>query len=205
MDLLERGDLAWCEIDGHLIFLDIANDRYFCLPDARNRQAVERLDRLSLTHWRQPSSLPSPSGWTTPATACPAMREGAFRLTEVARAIWVQRRIERRLALRSFASVLIDLRHTLDARCHVAGPFHPAVQRAVRAFELSRLLRTAADRCLPRSIALALCLAGRGVRSHVVLGVKLAPFGAHCWVQIGDEVLNDSVEEVLRYRPILIV
>lgn len=79
------------------------------------------------------------------------------------------------------------------------------VAQSISAFEHARLLRTAADRCLPRSIALALCLASDGKRTNLVIGVKLAPFGAHCWVQSGDEVLNDSVEEVLRYQPILII
>lgn len=205
MDILERRDLAWCEIDGHLIFLDIAKDRYFRLSDTHNRDALEVLDRTGRERWWQPPSLPSPSGWITPAAASSAMGEGAFHLAELARAMWIQRRVERRLASRSFSSVIFDMRRALEARCHQAASSHPVVRRTIRAFELSRLLRTAADRCLPRSIALALCLAGRGVRSHVVLGVKLAPFGAHCWVQAGDEVLNDSVEEVLRYRPILIV
>ena len=77
--------------------------------------------------------------------------------------------------------------------------------RTIRAFEYARLLRTAADRCLPRSIALALCLASDGMRANVVVGVRLAPFGAHCWVQQGGDVLNDSVEEVLCYRPILVI
>ncbi|HCY01912.1 MAG TPA: lasso peptide biosynthesis B2 protein, partial [Erythrobacter sp.] len=31
------------------------------------------------------------------------------------------------------------------------------------------------------------------------------PFGAHCWVQHGEAVLNDTAEEVLRYTPILVV
>lgn len=75
----------------------------------------------------------------------------------------------------------------------------------VRAFEQARLLRSTADRCLPRSIALALCLTAKQCRVHVVLGVKLAPFSAHCWVQDGGAVLNDSLEEVQRYSPILVV
>lgn len=75
----------------------------------------------------------------------------------------------------------------------------------VRAFEYARLLRTAADRCLARSIALAGCLAAIGDRCHVVLGVTCPPFSAHCWAQQGDTVLNDTLEEVQRYTPILVV
>ena len=75
----------------------------------------------------------------------------------------------------------------------------------VRAFEHARLLRSAADRCLPRSIALKLRLAKLRHRTHLVIGVKDRPFGAHAWVQHGDIVLNDSLEEVRRYTPILII
>jgi len=80
-----------------------------------------------------------------------------------------------------------------------------AAQKTISAFHHSKLVRTAADRCLPRSIALALGLAAHCVRAHVVIGVRIAPFGAHCWVQAGNEILNESVEEVLLYTPILAI
>ena len=41
--------------------------------------------------------------------------------------------------------------------------------------------------------------------AQLVIGVRTSPFGAHSWAQHEDEVLNDSVEEVLRFTPILIV
>ena len=40
--------------------------------------------------------------------------------------------------------------------------------------------------------------------ADVVLAVKLGPFAAHCWTQIGDQVLNDTPEEVARFTPILV-
>lgn len=202
---LEPDNLAWCEIDGQLIFLDIARDRYFRLPDARGREAVRALGPHGPDRRSQPDNLPAPADWKVPARSSPAIAEGAFNLAEVARALWVQRRVERRLALRSFSSNLLALRRTLEARSGLDHPAGDAVARTIRAFEHARLLRSAADRCLPRSIALACCLAARGARAYVVIGVKLAPFGAHCWAQAGGEVLGDTAEEVLRYQPILII
>jgi hypothetical protein len=35
--------------------------------------------------------------------------------------------------------------------------------------------------------------------------VKLEPFGAHCWIQDDDTVLNDTVEVVRQYTPVLVV
>ena len=38
-----------------------------------------------------------------------------------------------------------------------------------------------------------------------VFGVRTWPFSAHCWLQIGDAVLDDDPERVGIYPPILAV
>jgi hypothetical protein len=205
MESLSLRDLAWCEIGGQLVFLDIAADRYFRLPEPANREALAEIDRRGLARIRQPDGLPLPDDWLAPDRTSPALEAGAFRLDDVARALWAQRRVEARLARRSLSSILFDLRAANEARASTTAACVSMRSRMVRAFEHARLLRTAADRCLPRSLALALCLAMRGITARAVIGVRLAPFAAHCWVQSGDEVLNDSVEEVLRYQPILVI
>jgi hypothetical protein len=35
--------------------------------------------------------------------------------------------------------------------------------------------------------------------------VQTRPFAAHCWVQHGDIVCNDTVEHVSGYTPIMVV
>lgn len=205
MSVFNRPDLAWCDLSGTLIFLDIARDRYFCLDDACNRKALQELEQAGLGRVQQPSCWPKPADWTPPTRMSVAIGNGSFRFAYIARAIWMQRRTERRLTSTSFAATLTDLRCLMDAADRRPSKSVCTAARNIRAFEHARLLRTAADRCLPRSIALALCLASDGERANLVIGVKLAPFGAHCWVQSGDEVLNDSVEEVLRYQPILVI
>lgn len=205
MELLSRCELAWCEIDGQLVFLDVAADRYFRLHEPANRAALAEIDRRGLTRSRQPDSLPLPEDWLAPARTSSAIDAGAFRLDDVARALWTQRRVENRLTKHSFSSILFELRAASVARRSTTAGCGGMKSRMVRAFEHARLLRTAADRCLPRSIALSTCLAMSGITARAVIGVRLAPFAAHSWVQAGDEVLNDSVEEVLRYQPILVV
>ena len=194
-------DIAWAECSGSFVFLDIAEDRYFQLPAPREeafRAQVKGQD------WYQPTAFPRPPEWTRPRIVSPEIHEGPFRLARVSAAIWTQRRIERRIAARSFREVLLELKR-------LKGPLVTSdtsdTERAIelRAFEHARLLRSAADRCLPRSIALALRLARRGIHAHIVIGVKSDPFGAHCWVQHGEAVLNDTAEEVLRYTPLLVV
>lgn len=59
--------------------------------------------------------------------------------------------------------------------------------------------------CLQDSLALRDWLAAHGAQSSLVLGVRLDPFAAHCWVQHGDIVLNDAADRVAAYAPILVV
>jgi hypothetical protein len=57
--------------------------------------------------------------------------------------------------------------------------------------------------CLLDSLVLASFLARYGVFPRVVIGVTLGPFGGHCWVQHETLVLNDRLERVTKFTPIL--
>ena len=75
-------------------------------------------------------------------------------------------------------------------------------------FEIFRTLRPYYPRpylCMFDSLALLHFLARYGVFPQWVYGVKLEPFGAHCWVQAGDLVVNDIVDNVRGYTPIMSV
>src|SRR3546814_7813174 len=52
-----------------------------------------------------------------------------------------------------------------------------------------------ADECLPRSLAFRRLAFRCGHRPSLVIGVKIDPFGAHCWVQSGARLDNDRSEE----------
>lgn len=62
-----------------------------------------------------------------------------------------------------------------------------------------------ADRCLMKSIALYRLLIMKGITAELVIGVRLAPFSAHCWVQKDGAVLNDRIERVRLFTPIVSV
>lgn len=80
------------------------------------------------------------------------------------------------------------------------------VHRLVAAFAWLRpFFFTAKDMCLFEAFALSEFLARHGVFPRWVFGVQARPFAAHCWLQIGGIVLNDSVEHVGRYTPIMVV
>ena len=202
---LDPSRFAWCVIDDVAIFLDVAGDRYFRLPTARNADFLITHGGTFNGNPVQPDDFPLPATWVPPAQQSAARHDAEFHIGAVARALWMQIRIERRIAAQPFASVLGDVRCALRVRPDTATVLNESALRQISAFERTKLLRSAADRCVPRSIALAVCLARLGCRAHVVIGVKLATFAAHCWVQCGAAVLNDELEEVLRYSPILVL
>ena len=205
-DLPDKATHAWRDLEGEVIFLDLPGDRYFRLPDDRNAAVLAGIAVGEIAGWHVPDSLGLPDEWREPATAWSADCHRSFSLPDVARALWMQRRIERRIAAEGFGPVLHSTRRLLDQASRHTGPDPKAViDRVGHAFDQARLLRTAANRCLPRSIACALVLAGHGVRATVVIGVKRAPFGAHCWAQSGPVVLNDTWDEVQRFAPLLVL
>lgn len=64
---------------------------------------------------------------------------------------------------------------------------------------------TARDQCLFDSLVLVEFLRQYHVPATYVIGVTAKPFSAHCWVQLGALVLNDDVERVAQFTPILSV
>lgn len=61
------------------------------------------------------------------------------------------------------------------------------------------------DACFFRSFLLVLFLARHGVVADWVFGVRLSPFGAHCWVSFQDEILNEDPDVAGAYSTILSV
>ncbi len=81
-----------------------------------------------------------------------------------------------------------------------------AARSAVGAFiRLRPLVFGAQDACLFDSITLVRYLSYYGIFPACVIGVQTGPFAAHCWVQDGAVLFNDSPEWVRRYTPILVV
>ncbi len=59
--------------------------------------------------------------------------------------------------------------------------------------------------CLYRSFYLLAFLRRRGFEATWVFGVQAWPFEAHCWLQVGDTVLDDSLDRVRPFTPILAI
>jgi Transglutaminase-like superfamily len=77
--------------------------------------------------------------------------------------------------------------------------------RLITAFKDLRPLYPRPHLCLFDSLALLEFLAGHHGYPRIVFGVIADPFQAHCWLQEGNVLLNDDLERVGKYKPILSV
>ena len=105
-----------------------------------------------------------------------------------------------------FERVILHVR-LRRARATRIPPFDP--ERARKLTAIFSWLRpyffTSRDACLFEALALARFLAGHDIYPRWVFGVQARPFSAHCWLQYEGMVLNDSVEHVSQYTPIMVV
>lgn len=111
------------------------------------------------------------------------------------------------LKYRSFESAVARVRVRIDARAASSGSVDAEkLHHLVSVFSVLRpFFFTSKDACLFDALALSEFLAGHGIHPHWVFGVQARPFAAHCWLQLGGTVLNDTVDHVKRYTPILVV
>jgi hypothetical protein len=83
---------------------------------------------------------------------------------------------------------------------------HERLRELLDAFDRLRVfLFSSREECLHDSLAVIEFLAQHGVFPAWVFGVRARPFIAHCWVQSGGFVCNDTVEHVSTYVPIMVV
>lgn len=208
-DLMPRIDhdwTAWTLVGEQAIFLDLLQDRYFRLGEPENSRFFAAIARGELADWHLPACLPRPHAWHSPASGPPASDDNRLNLAGMAAALWIQRRLERRMKTLPFHQLLIGIRemaeHRLSGDTEARAGCIPGI---VADFERARLVRSAANRCVPRALALVLRCAASGARVHAVIGVKTKPFEAHCWAQFGSTVLTDPIEHVIAFKPILVV
>jgi hypothetical protein len=111
------------------------------------------------------------------------------------------------LRLRSIDTVVERAQRRKARRMVPGAPMDHDVARAlVGSFvHLRPLLFGAQDACLFDSLAIVELLARREIFPTWVFGVQTAPFAAHCWVQDGPVVFNDTPERVRRFTPILAI
>lgn len=105
-----------------------------------------------------------------------------------------------------------NLKKTLDRLCAYrmrrasVRETKPAwAERYAKQFLQARLNVPLGTRCLLDSIAMVKYLAGHRIHARLVFGVCADPFSAHCWVQSGSLILNDTVGNVSAHTPIRVI
>ena len=214
-----RDGVSYCQVDDHLIFLDLDNDRYFQLPvrleraflaqlhgDTPSGAEVEELVRQNLLmpqpkseEPQRPQAILPPSRSAIERTFRPPSLDGRLLLEVFATMYSTQLQLKIR-RLKHLVHALVDYRQ----RKTVGAPATPesSILEASDRFRCARLYVPIKTCCLLDSLAMLRFLSYRRLSAHLVFGVTSDPFAAHCWVQSGDWVLNDTVGNVIAHTPI---
>lgn len=198
--------LAW--IDDDIVALDVEADAYACLVDAAGHiRPGDRPGAVRVT--ADASEILKRAGWLSSALSSP--RRPLVRVrAEAARTAVPCRSIATALphALWSTSAFrnrpLSALVAAARARRPAGAPADP-VRAAVRAtaFEAMRPWIPFEGDCLQRAWMLHHHLCVSGLDADWVFGVRTWPFLAHCWVQVGETVVGDSLDRVRGFTPIL--
>ena len=112
----------------------------------------------------------------------------------------------RELRQQRFQSTVELVRDRKNGMADRAGPFDIERTRSlVSVFNRLRWFYPRSYLCLFDSLALIHFLARFHVHPDWVFGVNPDPFEAHCWVQEGGVVLNDTVQRVSGFTPIMYI
>jgi hypothetical protein len=109
---------------------------------------------------------------------------------------------------RTFEAVVERVRVRVErgSRAAVGVVSEPRLSQLIGMFATLRpFFFTSKDACLFDALALSEFLAGYQLYPRWVFAVQARPFAAHCWLQLGDAVLNDTADHVKRYTPIMVV
>jgi len=213
-------DVTFCVVDDQIVFLSLSADRYHALPRS-GRDVFARLidkqepttddcrilDRLVanelLVATDAKTSISSKvASYVEPMRDATDLRGDWRSLVAVPTTISYLIRTAYHLRNGQLLNLVrfIELRKSKSSRLPTAG-----MDSVLSSFRYAALIMSPRDKCLQWSISTALRLLWHGHSPTLVFGVAMYPFRAHCWVQDGDRVLNDSIENVRQFEPILVI
>lgn len=220
MGYILRQGLSFCRIGEQAVFLDLPQDRYFCLGGQAGRAFVvlasgETLDdseQTGLAMLLDKDILRAVDVDQRPTACAAPVAPGGSLLDrcDSASSLAVGRALITRLMCRAETRrrPLIRIVQQLErGKAAITGNRSTicAAIPVAAAFRRAALIMSAHEQCLATSIAAMRMLLARRVRADLVIGVRLRPFQAHCWVQIGDSLVNDRVDTVAAFTPILVI
>jgi hypothetical protein len=207
-----RPGLHAVDIDDDVALLDVEADRYLCLPEAGPAWRAGVPDDPSqaplLAALRDAGlALPQPRRRSSSSCLAPPRRRA---LQPGAALTWAD--------MAALAGALLDLGRGYRGRRFAVSlayarprppspgePDDPELHRLCAAFDRAVIWLPLSGKCLLRSFLLLRFLQRRGHDALWVFGVRLWPFAAHCWLQVGDVCLDDWPERLAPYTPIHVV
>ncbi len=204
------------EIEGDLVFLDVVTDAYFCLVDGadmvqlqpgRSALVPDRLVAEQLTvagllsedHAPEDKpSLPDPT-----RALDPALRSRPVTAGWAWRALTANREAARAIARLDLMALVAAAGHGSSGNLAILAT--EALLEEVAAFRRMAPWLPHGGVCLMRSYQLLNHLRASGHDAAWVFGVRTWPFEAHCWLQVEDVVLDDTLERVRAFKPIMVV
>jgi hypothetical protein len=218
-----RHDLHHCFAGHSVIFLDLIENRYFALSpvcgDAFRRLVDLQGEAASDSHYAlsqlidrgylvESSSNGSKFTQTeiSPATSdfengkLPRLHFPTFLL-----ALYWEAIVSRRLRRYALSAVI---KHAPKIRGQYVRSSEEAkakTQQIATSFAYTALILGRTNRCLVRSLAMYSLCRSLGISIQLVIGVRSDPFAAHAWVQDDGLVLNDGIEQVGYYSPIMVL
>jgi hypothetical protein len=228
-------DCFVCCTQNYWIILNVGRDKYSCVTDANlasighrlygwegGRTDNEHVPESSAADEKMLAALLSNSIITSIPTDGKAFKESTsparMSATEIPEAAVRERiqplcvvrfflacaRVDWQLRTKGLSRALARLerrRRRPDASVLIT----PNSSMRMAAFQKLRPWYPRAYLCLFDSLVLLEFLASYRVFPRIVFGVVADPFQAHCWLQEGEVVINDTLERVCIYTPILCI
>jgi hypothetical protein len=205
-----------CQDD--IILLDLRQDRYFAIP----RPLIPAFRRLiedgedDDRDYKQLSAVLDPDGLQRRQAPGPDRchpvsisnrlipSQCAANITSLARAVLFRTLAALWLRTASLERILAAIERRKRSVAHI--PQDPEKAGGVAyAFSCITPFFPVDDRCLSISLALMMAMIERRLPATLVIGVRTAPFSAHCWIQIEDALVNDEPDVVRSFSPILAI
>lgn len=215
-----RDNVTYCRVDGHLVFLDLEQDRYFRLSDRMESVLLACLHGDTqpgpdISDLVQRNVLTQNSGGenrTQFRVSQPPLRSAIEQkidapqidvpvMLEVLAIVYSMQLQLKTRRLMHLIDALVGYRRRKVAN-NSSGQDEATLLQAASLFRRARLYVPIETCCLLDSLSMLRFLARRRLSSSLVFGVTQDPFAAHCWVQAGGWVLNDTIGNAIAHTPI---
>jgi hypothetical protein len=235
LNLFLSEHVFFCRLDDAFVFLDLKNDKYLRMDDPQAdafrrliekhvdsvglaQSSVDETDILANLHEvieRGILTADQRNGKQIAATktelpTLPLLQHDVTQLPRV-----TPRDILRflvacavtwtRLRFRPMHKIVAAVARRKRRRCASNQTNASQARGVVAVFTRLRMLFPADYLCTFDSFALIEFLARYGIFPDMVFGVRLHPWGAHCWVQGDQYVFNDDPDSTSDYTPIMVV